>query len=107
VGGAGALAAALAALGWGFGSGLGSAALADLTLRICPRGREAFGYALVTAPRAILGLPISMALANSDVSSHAFTAFATGAGLLAAVLVVLLPRDLVAAPDRPPPDRAA
>jgi hypothetical protein len=91
----------------GLGGGLGYAAMADLTLRSCPRGREAFGYMLLMFPRALFTSLMPVVLFRAGASVNTTTAAAAAGPVLAAVMVVLLPRPLLAAPDRPPPDRAA
>jgi hypothetical protein len=97
----------LGAIADGLGSGLGYAAMADLVLRACPRGREAFVYTLIMLPGPMPTSMMRPLLFAAGASVNLTTAVAAGGPLLAAAMVALLPRDLLAAPDRPPPDRAA
>jgi hypothetical protein len=97
----------LGAVAGGLGGGLGYAAIGDLALRVCPRGREAFGYMLLMLPRPLLPAVLPALLLGGGGAVQATTAVASGALVLAAAMVALLPREVLAAPDRPPPDRAA
>jgi MFS family permease len=88
-------------------SGFAYAASADLVLRACQPGREAFTYTLLVIPGNLFLRTLYTAAKAVEASAPGTRAVAAGAGVLAAAMVVLVPRDLLAAPDRPPPDRAA
>jgi MFS family permease len=77
------------------GEALTLIALLDIALRAAPRGREAFGVVLLTGlPNLLTSFPLSLAVARSASPLPGIAWFVTGAAIVAAIAVGLLPREI-------------
>jgi hypothetical protein len=79
--------------------GLARVAMIDLALRMAPRGREAFGFALLTGVPPFLGAFLSPFILLSTVGAFGGVVIAVGLAVLAALALALVPESQLGVVD--------